>query len=212
MFQPLSQPAAIGVFIFLPFYNKRQKNKKKMLHFATSFVYIIERYRMSDKTLTTVFTRLRNKFLNMALAILPSEDDAADALQDAFCKLWPRRDTINDEAKAEALTGITVRNICIDKRRKRELSTVPLDEEHDTIDSGTTYNEREERYNRVKEIIDNELTELQRKIVEQKDIEGYSIEEIAKQHNMTESAVRMNLSRARNKIRECYRKETAHEG
>ena len=70
-----------------------------MLHFATSFVYIIERYRMSDKTLTTVFTRLRNKFLNMALAILPSEDDAADALQDAFCKLWPRRDTINDEAE-----------------------------------------------------------------------------------------------------------------
>lgn len=183
-----------------------------MLHFATSFVYIIERYRMSEKTLTTVFTRLRNKFLNMALAILPSEDDAADALQDAFCKLWQRRDTINDEAKAEALTGITVRNICIDKRRKRELSTVPLDEEHDTIDSGTTYNEREERYNRVKEIIDNELTTLQKKIIEQKEIEGYSIEEIAKQHNMTESAVRMNLSRARNKIRECYRKETAHEG
>ncbi len=167
---------------------------------------------MSEKTLTTVFTRLRNKFLNMALAILPSEDDAADALQDAFCKLWPRRDTINDEAKAEALTGTTVRNICIDKRRKRELSTVPLDEEHDTIDSGTTYNEREETYKRVKAIIDNELTELQRKIVEQKDIEGYSIEEIAKRQNMTESAVRMNLSRARNKIRECYRKETAHEG
>ena len=182
-----------------------------MLHFATSFVYIIERYRMSEKTLTTVFTRLRNKFLNMALAILPSEDDAADALQDAFCKLWPRRDTINDEAKAEALTGITLRNICIDKRRKRELSTVPLDEEHDTIDSGTTYNEREETYKRVKEIIDNELTELQRKIVEQKDIEGYSIEEIAKRQNMTESAVRMNLSRARNKIRECYRKEAAYE-
>ena len=167
---------------------------------------------MSEKTLTTVFTRLRNKFLNMALAILPSEDDAADAMQDAFCKLWPRRDTINDEAKAEALTGITLRNICIDKRRKRELSTVPLDEEHDTIDSGTTYNEREDRYNRVKEIIDNELTTLQKKIIEQKEIEGYSIEEIAKQHNMTESAVRMNLSRARNKIRECYRKETAHEG
>jgi RNA polymerase sigma-70 factor (ECF subfamily) len=166
---------------------------------------------MSEKTLTTVFTRLRNKFLNMALAILPSEDDAADALQDAFCKLWPRRDTINDEAKAEALTGITLRNICIDKRRKRELSTVPLDEEHDTIDSGTTYNEREETYKRVKEIIDNELTELQRKIVEQKDIEGYSIEEIAKRQNMTESAVRMNLSRARNKIRECYRKEAAYE-
>lgn len=182
-----------------------------MLHFATSFVYIIERDRMSDKTLTTVFTKLRKKFLAMALAILPSEEDAADALQDAFCKLWPRRDSINDEAKAEALTGMTIRNICIDRTRKRVLPTIPLDEEHDTIDSGTTYKEREETYKRVKAIIDNELTELQRKIVEQKDIVGYSIEEIAKRQNMTESAVRMNLSRARNKIRECYRKEAAYE-
>ena len=58
-----------------------------MLHFATSFVYKIERKRMSDKTITTVFTKLRRKFLSMAMAILPNEDDAADALQDAFCKL-----------------------------------------------------------------------------------------------------------------------------
>ena len=166
---------------------------------------------MSDKTLTTVFTRLRRKFLNMAMAILPNEEDAADALQDAFCKLWPRRDTINDETKAEALTGVTLRNICIDRTRKRSLPTVPLNEEHDTVDSETTYKEREERYNSVKAIIDNELTKLQRRIIELKEIEGVEIVEIARQLQMTESAVRMNLSRARNKIRECYRKEAAHE-
>ena len=166
---------------------------------------------MSDKTLTTVFTRLRRKFLNMAMAILPNEDDAADALQDAFCKLWPRRDTINDETKAEALTGVTLRNICIDRTRKRSLPTVPLNEEHDTADSETTYKEREERYNSVKAIIDNELTKLQRRIIELKEIEGVEIVEIAKILQMTESAVRMNLSRARNKIRECYKKEVAHE-
>ena len=166
---------------------------------------------MSDKTIITVFTKLRRKFLGMAMAILPNEEDATDALQDAFCKLWPRRDTINDEAKAEALTGITLRNICIDRTRKRELPTVPLDEEHDTVDTETTYKEREERYNTVKAIIDNELTELQRTIVELKEIEGLEIVEIARRQNMTESAVRMNLSRARNKIRECYRKEAAHE-
>lgn len=166
---------------------------------------------MGDKTLTTVFTRLRRKFLNMAMAILPNEDDAADALQDAFCKLWPRRDTINDEAKAEALTSVTVRNICIDRTRKRALPTVPLDEEHDTVDSETTYKEREERYNTVKTIIDNELTGLQKIIIELKEIEGVEIVEIAKQLQMKESAVRMNLSRARNKIRECYRKEATDE-
>ena len=182
-----------------------------MLHSATSFVYKIERHIMSDKTLTTVFTKLRKKFLNMAMTILPDEEDAADALQDAFCKLWPRRDTINDEAKAEALTGVTLRNICIDKTRKRKLSTIPLDEEHDTINDESTYSEREDKYNRVKAIIDNELTELQRRIIELKEIEGVEITEIARRQQMTESAVRMNLSRARNRIRECYRKEAGDE-
>ena len=42
---------------------------------------------MSDKIITTVFTKFRRKFLNMAMAILPDEEDAADALQDAFCRL-----------------------------------------------------------------------------------------------------------------------------
>ena len=166
---------------------------------------------MGDKTLTTVFTRLRRKFLGIAMTILPNEEDAADALQDAFCKLWPRRDNINDEAKAEALTGVTLRNICIDRTRKRTLPTVPLNEEHDTVDSETTYKEREERYNIVKAIIDNELTRLQKRIIELKEIEGVEIVEIARQLQMTENAVRMNLSRARNKIRECYRKETTDE-
>ena len=193
------------------FYKIVKKKEKNMLHSVTSFVYIIERQRMSDKTLTTVFTKLRRKLLNVAMAILPNEEDAADALQDAFCKLWPRRDTINDEVKAEALTSVTVRNICIDRTRKRTLHTVPLNEEHDTIDSGTVYKEREERYNAVKAIIDKELTEQQKRVIELKEFENLDTEDIAKQLQMTESAVRMNLSRARNKIRECYRKEVGYE-
>ena len=59
---------------------------------------------MSESILTHTFTALRKKFLRIAMHILPDEDDAADALQDAFCRLWPRRDSIDNEAEAEALT------------------------------------------------------------------------------------------------------------
>ena len=97
------------------------------------------------------------------------------------------------------------------RTRKRALPTVPLDEEHDTINNESTYSEREDKYNRVKAIIDNELTELQRRIIELKEIEGVEIVEISRRQQMTESAVRMNLSRARNRIRECYRKEAGDE-
>ena len=74
---------------------------------------------MSDKVLISTFTALRKRFLRMAMHILPSEDDAADALQDAFCRLWPRREKIESEAEAEALATTTLRNICIDNIRKQ---------------------------------------------------------------------------------------------
>ena len=165
---------------------------------------------MSESILTHTFTALRKKFLRIAMHILPDEDDAADALQDAFCRLWPRRDSIDSEAEAEALTTTTLRNICIDNVRKRRIDTVPIDEDHDRCDESNN-SEREERYNEVKKIIENGLTPQQKEIIELKEIEGYTIEEIARKLSSTESAVRMNLSRARKRIRECYRKEAGHE-
>ena len=165
---------------------------------------------MSDKILTNTFTAMRKKLLRIAMHILPDEDDAADALQDAFCRLWPRRDNINSSAEAEALTTTTLRNICIDNIRKRKIETVPIDEEHDRCEE-SNHNAYEERYNEVKKIIENELTQQQKYILELKEIEDYTIEEIAERLSSTEGAVRMNLSRARKKIRECYRKEAKHE-
>lgn len=165
---------------------------------------------MSGKILTNTFTAMRKKLLRIAMHILPDEDDAADALQDAFCRLWPRRDNINSSAEAEALTTTTLRNICIDNIRKRKIETVPIDEEHDRCEK-SNHNAYEERYNEVKKIIENELTQQQKDILELKEIEDYTIEEIAERLSSTEGAVRMNLSRARKKIRECYRKEAKHE-
>lgn len=166
---------------------------------------------MSDKALITTFTTLRRKFLRMAMHILPDENDAADALQEAFCRLWPRRDSINSKAEAEALTTTTLRNICIDSTRKRKIDTVPINEEHDTTDEDERHTEIEEKYNEVKQIIESRLTPQQKRILELKEIQGYSIGEIAGLLSANESTVRMNLSRARKKIRECYRKEASNE-
>ena len=165
---------------------------------------------MSESILTQTFTALRKRLLRMAMHILPDEDDAADALQDAFCRLWPRRDSIESEAEAEALTTTTLRNICIDNVRRRRIDTIPIDEEHDRCEEHDNDGNKE-RYAEVKKIIDSGLTPQQKEIIELKEIEGYSIEEIARKLSSTESAVRMNLSRARKRIRECYRKEAGHE-
>ena len=160
---------------------------------------------MSEEQLVSTFTTLRRKFLHLALRLLPYDEEAEDALQDAFCRLWPRRDHINSTAEAEALTTTTLRNICIDRLRKKGLETVPIDEERDKIEAEHDETEREELIKDVEKIIRPELTPLQQQIIEEREYKGRDIEEIAKRLDMQPTAVRMQLSRARKKIREIYK-------
>lgn len=160
---------------------------------------------MSEEQLVTTFTTLRKKFLHLAARLLPHDEEAEDALQDAFCRLWPRRNRINSSAEAEALTTTTIKNICIDRLRKKELETVPIDEERETIEDKYCELEREELINEVEDIINKRLTPMQQLIIEEKEYKDKSIEEIATTLNMQPSAVRMQLSRARKRIREIYK-------
>jgi len=63
----------------------------------------------------------------------------------------------------------------------------------------------------VEELIDHQLSPVQRSILKKKEYEGQSIDEIAKELDMQQAAVRMQLSRARKTIRECYQKRHNHE-
>ena len=81
---------------------------------------------MSEQVLTTAFVQLRTKILQFATRFFPAEDDADDALQDAFCRLWSHRDEIKTINEAEALAKTTVRNLAIDSYRRR--NALPTDD------------------------------------------------------------------------------------
>ena len=166
---------------------------------------------MSDSTLTSAFTTLRQKILSFATRLFPSEEDADDALQDAFCKLWPKRDEIKSLSQAEALAKVTVRNIAIDAHRKR--NNHPTDElsENINISEEEDNSDKNKQFDLVKQIIDSELTESQRTILRLRDFEETPFAEIAKTLGIEETAVRAQLSRARKKIRECYYKLSSDE-
>ncbi len=165
---------------------------------------------MSKETLTSTFTELRKGFLRLAMRFLPNKEDADDALQEAFFRLWKHADQIGSREEAEALTVVTVKNLCIDTLRKRNhLSTVELDENRDEAisDSVTESLEKEEQFRMVERIIARRLTPVQQQILHMKEYEGKKYNEIAEILGMQEPAVRMQLSRARKEIRECYLKQ-----
>lgn len=165
---------------------------------------------MSKETLTSTFTELRKGFLRLAMRFLPNKEDADDALQEAFFRLWKHADQIGSREEAEALTVVTVKNLCIDTlRKKNRLSTVELDENRDEAisDSATESLEKEEQFRMVERIIARRLTPVQQQILHMKEYEGKKYNEIAEILGMQEPAVRMQLSRARKEIRECYLKQ-----
>ena len=165
---------------------------------------------MSKETLTSTFTELRKNFLRLAMRFLPNKEDADDALQEAFFRLWQHADKIGSRKEAEALTVVTVKNLCIDTLRKRNnIPTVELDENRDeaVCDQADESIEREERFRMLERIIELRLTPLQQQILRMKEYEGKKYDEIAEMLGMQEPAVRMQLSRARKEIRDCYLKQ-----
>ena len=168
---------------------------------------------MNEEPLILTFTKLRKGFLRLASRFLPNEEDASDALQDAFCRLWPKRNQIHSSQEAEALAVTTIRNLCIDQIRKEKMDVVELDAERDSKPSETIEERlaKEELFLEVEEIINRQLSPMQRQILREKEYEGKSIEEIADGLQMQPTAVRMQLSRARKTIRECYQKRHSHE-
>ena len=168
---------------------------------------------MNEEFLVTTFTEMRKGFLRLASRFLPNEEDASDALQDAFCRLWPKRNQIHSSQEAEALAVTTIRNLCIDQIRKEKMDVVELDAERDSKPSETIEERlaKEELFLEVEEIINRQLSPMQRQILREKEYEGKSIEEIADGLQMQPTAVRMQLSRARKIIRECYKKRHSHE-
>lgn len=168
--------------------------------------------------LTSVFTDLRHRLKGLATGILGDSDDADDALQDAFCRLWQRRERIASQQEAEALSVTTVHNICIDTLRRHSHSpTVSIDENRDTSDEVVAADDdgvqaREELFNDVERIVSSRLTDQQQAVLRMRDIEGLSFDTIAESLDMQPAAVRVALSRTRKLIREIYLRRNNDEG
>lgn len=170
---------------------------------------------MSKDILLTVFTSLRKNFLRQAQRILPIEEDAEDVVQDAFCKLWRNNYSLKTENEAEALARTTIRNLSLDERRKQELRPqFTLDPERDTTLQRSVQDEIEiqERFKQVETIIEAKLSPSEQRVLHLKEYEGHNIEEIAQIMNLSEAAIRMQLSRARKRIRTVYNEQNKKEG
>ena len=155
--------------------------------------------------ITIAFTTLREQMLSLAGRITGNRDDAADAVQDAFVKLWQQQERYGTSSHASGAGMTAVRNTSIDlARRNRRRNDVPVEEIADDI-TAITDEDRTIVYQQVRAIIDKELSANQRAIIDMREIQGMEFDDIADRLGMQPATVRVELSRARKRVREIYR-------
>lgn len=152
----------------------------------------------------TLMMPLREKLQICARSILSNDVDAEDAVQETYLRLWNVRSQLDSHPNPHGFAMQTVKNICIDKTRsnKPKISLENANVVEGSIDP-YTYTEQCDNMQIIRNIIDT-LSELQRKIMLMRDIEGYELNEIADIIGSEAAAVRVNLSRARKKVRDTY--------
>lgn len=164
---------------------------------------------MSQEIFKAEILPIREKLFYLAQKFLVDGQDAEDAVQEVLLKLWHTRDNLLNYDNVAAFATTVLKNHCLD-RLKTKNRTESLDESH-TIRAGTDNPylelERKSSEEMIRRIIET-LPSLQQAIIRMKDMEEYEVEEIAEITGTKPDAVRVNLSRARKKVREEFLKLT----
>lgn len=139
-----------------------------------------------------------------AITILRNSDDASDAVQEAFTRLWEKRDDLPNIDIPEAYCVTTIKRICIDRIRKNAL---PINEvTEDTLlisdDSDIQADNRESL--QLVTLLMNKLPEQQRQVLQLRAFNDCSLEEIESITGLTGVNVRTLLSRARRRMKELF--------
>lgn len=160
---------------------------------------------MELETFKITVLPLREKLFNISRKLTEDKADAEDIVQEAFLKLWSIREKLDGYQSVEALAIQVTKNLTIDKLRVRrpegpDIETLALDSGNR---SPAEELEQQDAVTRIRQLIEK-LPSLQQTIIRMKDVEGYELAEIAEITGTQVEAVRVNLSRARKKIREQF--------
>ncbi|WP_434980122.1 RNA polymerase sigma factor [Daejeonia sp. YH14] len=146
----------------------------------------------------TVFV-FRDEMYRFAKRFLLSTDEAQDVVQDQMMKFWQMKDRLQQYTNLRAFVLKCVKNECLNRLKHQEVRMNFASSEYDRKDYCTS------EINNLKEQIIgfiDKLPEKQRMVMHLKDVEEYNVDEISDILAMETNAVRVNLMRARQKVKE----------
>lgn len=149
---------------------------------------------------------LKDKLFRLALRITFDRAEAEDIVQETMIRVWNKRDEWDELGSVEAYCLTVARNLAIDRSEKKDSQTMELTiEAEQTPDASSPYDRlvNKERLKLVHRLV-GELPEKQHLIMQLRDVEGKSYKEIAAALRLTEEQVKVNLFRARQKVKQKF--------
>ncbi len=162
---------------------------------------------MNQKEFIANIFPFKDRLYRVAKRILISADEAEDAVQEVFLKLWKGKENIGDYNNPEAFAITMTKNYCLDRLKSKQAGNLKIVhnnfQNNENIESSVEANEGVAM---VFKIMDT-LPEQQKIIVQLRDVEAFEFSEIANMLESNETAIRVALSRARKTIREALIKQ-----
>ena len=154
---------------------------------------------MTRNEFQTSILQIKNKLFRFSFNIINDETEAEDVVQEVFIKLWNQRDNMNQINNIEAWCMRVTRNLSIDKMRSKHRRTESFKEGFDMKDdSPSPYQETagNDLFAKIKNLM-RALPDKQRMVMELRDIEGFSYQEVADALEISLDQVKVNIYRAR---------------
>lgn len=182
----------------------KSRTKKKIPDDELIDIYLATQ---SQEHFSMLYSRYADKVYSKCLSLLKNEASAQDAAQDIFLKIFLNLAKFNKKSRFSTWVYSITYNYCIDTiRRKKKEKTILTDDEseHDTPEEDVDEKEiLEMEIERLAFVLDK-VPEEDKLVLLMKYREGLSIKDISKAFNKSESAIKMKLKRAKNKVRKIY--------
>ena len=154
---------------------------------------------MTQETFRYTVFILRDEMFRFAKRFVMSSDEAEDVVQDLMIKFWQKKDDLEKFGNLKSYALKSVRNECLNRLKHHEvkLGFADMQFHRSELYSMEVNNMREQIIGFI-----NRLPEKQKMVIHLKDVEEYEVSEISEIMEMEENAVRVNLMRARQKVKE----------
>jgi len=177
---------------------------------------LIERAKAGDEScFESLILGCQNKAYNIALRYLKNEEDAMDALQESFIKIYRHLNNFKEDSRFDTWVYRIIVNTCNDflrknSNRKNTDSIYKTENEKETVieipdSSGSPEHvyENKEKTDYILSCLDK-MTLEQKEIILLRDVHGFSYEEISEILDCSIGTVKSRINRSRLKLRELY--------